>query len=1135
MRSTKNWSASITRALRTMTSTHPEPLGAAELAEVELALFLLAEVKEDARAIDVWPLLGGYPYARAFNPRLTPEQDRRVQTARYYLAGLRRRHIWLQRLERYMAVDQQYRGYDLDAMDAAAARRDPSIAPGRFDIYDQALDGLAVAPGEDLPLAGAGQQRFSAGRRDLSVNIPEPLVTDAVPVPMPLRAGKAGQGKPITVSHRDLLNAARAMMAAERANDVPRPRDWVRDLEDVEMSLAAAPSFAGDGFVHAKDWELTVDGLFHLVGMVGAGKSTIMHLLTYHCVVELGLKVTVVVGDVAESLKTVATFNALGSERISAAPIVGRSTRERHILRLHRRQHSAGKASMLEHSSPAFDYLSSACPIDALRGYEGADLLRIHEAPCERLYPAGVVVERDPLAVGSDKNAAASVPASKASRTAHGCPLWTRCPRHRAARDLVDAPVWVATMAGLLHARLPRHQTGERVRYLEAAADRSDLIIIDEADRVQTQLDDAFAPAATLCGSGDDSWIDWLQRHTITRATAEGRKHLTDSQIARWTGSLNVVHNAADRIYTMLNNDKPLRDWVGTKYFSAMTLHQELYQDWIDPDADDDEKRAAKKFFDDVLNAFRDRPVQAVRDRTTDKGALVAELVDLTNLLLSSGDDDAAGRLDDCLARLTGGASRTSREQGRNRRRFAFAMLVAALDNQLTVLISMWPGVEAALNLEAAANALTHRPPRDFEAVMVESPMGNVLGYQFTEEEPGPPAHSGALRFFHCNGVGRDLLRKLPRLGLSEEVPGPHVVLMSGTSWAGTSTRYHLGVPVKAILRPSPEKVAALHESAAYTAFQFSKDEAIRISGTGKNREAAVKEMLKQLATTDPALGPAAKSALELELDELPTERRRILLLTGSYDEARMVANYLNDRPRWSGKVTHLIADDADRDDAWYSLRRGDVAGYASLDSEILVAPLLAVERGHNIVLEDGTAALGSVYFLARPHDRPDNINLAIYAINDWAMRYTAPGGGFGDLPGAHDTLDDAAGAFRNEARKNWYRYLIRRISWSSLSHDEKSAFAWDQMVVMWQVIGRLVRGGVRARVHFCDAAFAPLDAQADGAFDTEHTGLLARFEYILRPYFDPHHTSVSAADRTVAQALFGPFWDALININEKE
>ena len=75
--------------------------------------------------------------------------------------------------------------------------------------------------------------------------------------------------------------------------------------------------------------------------------------------------------------------------------------------------------------------------------------------------------------------------------------------------------------------------------------------------------------------------------------------------------------------------------------------------------------------------------------------------------------------------------------------------------------------------------------------------------------------------------------------------------------------------------------------------------------------------------------------------------------------------------------MTTLISDDADFDDAWVTLpgggagearlRRGDVASFAATDSEILVAPLLAVERGHNIVVPGGKAAIGTVYFLARP------------------------------------------------------------------------------------------------------------------------------------------------------------------------
>jgi hypothetical protein len=1135
MRNTGGWSAPVVRALRGWPAGRTGWLRPAELAEVELALYLLAEVKPDARAIDLWPLFSGFPYAQAFVPGIPAETRRRIETARHYLSGLRRRYVWTQRLEQYLAVDQQFRGYDLAAIDAVPVPRTPSLAADRFDIYERALQGVHASPGNLLAIAEAGEYRFSTGQESHAVYIPTMLVGGPDVAQMPLRAGKAGKGMPITVSRSDLREAARAMDAAEAANQDVRPRQWLRSLGEVEMSVARA---AGEGmpggppFADAAEWEMTVDGLFHLVGMVGAGKSTIMHLLTYHCVVQLGLKVTIVVGDVAESLKTTMIFNHLRSSRISAAPVIGRSTRERHIQRLHRRKHSAGQPSMLAHSDPAFNYLSSACPVDALRGYEGVTQLRIQEAPCERLRPVEAATDPlNPEAVGEDR----AVGDVKKSGATQGCPLWSRCPRNRAARELVDSPVWVATMPGLLHARVPRHQTDENVRYLEAAADRSDLIIIDEADRVQTQLDTAFAPAETLCGSGEESWVDWLQRHTISQLTAQGRKGLSDDFVARWTGSLNVVHNAADRIYMMLNSSSDLRQWVGTNYFSAVTLHQRLYSRWARTDPDrTDERDEDAKFFERVLDAFRDNPIQAVDDRTSDESKLVGELVDLTNMLLASGGDDA--RLDRCLGGLTRGAYQRTSEQARDRQRFALAMLVAALANQLTTLTNMWPSVEAELSLESAANTLTRRPPKDFEAVMAESPMGNILGFQFTEERPGPPAHSGALRFFHCNGIGRDLLHRLPNIGLSEEISGPHVLLMSGTSWAGTSTRYHLGVPVDAILRPPQASVDAVRRTSFALHLQYDrKGEAISISGKSqRNRPAAMKELLSRLAVPDADL-VGSLSPLEVDLDDLPEDRRRILLLTGSYDEARTVAEFLQGTRRWADKVTLLIADDADQDDLWFSLRRGDVANYAALDSEILVAPLLAVERGHNIVLDDGTAAIGAVYFLVRPHDRPDDINLAIHAINDWAMRYTRPPlGEFYRLPDRFLTLDAAAGEFRQEARRKWYRYLTRKVAWSGLGNAEKDAFAWDQLVVMWQVIGRLVRGGVEARVRFCDAAFAPVTARLDELQDTPTTSLLRRFEEILGPYFDPQ-SAVAPADKAVAAALFQPFWDALTEIDERD
>ena len=98
------------------------------------------------------------------------------------------------------------------------------------------------------------------------------------------------------------------------------------------------------------------------------------------------------------------------------------------------------------------------------------------------------------------------------------------------------------------------------------------------------------------------------------------------------------------------------------------------------------------------------------------------------------------------------------------------------------------------------------------------------------------------------------------------------------------------------------------------------------------------------------------------------------------------------------------------------------------------------------------------------------------------------------------------------------------------LPQDEKSAFTWDQLVVIWQVIGRLVRGGVPARVHFVDGAFSPREAGLKGD-DTSATSFLISMQEELEPYFDPA-SAISPIDRSLVKALYEPLYQALRDMN---
>lgn len=607
MRDRSSWHR---RCSRQLTDVWPDDLGAfrvADLLDVELGLYLLQRVAPTRAALDVWPLLGGYPHSEALGDVRSDEQRLRILRARHHLWVLRRGHAWSEALEAYLRVPQQLRGYDLESVDAVPRRRVPARAARRFEVFEELLTSGPEFATRRVPLAGSGEHTFRAQDRLHSVEITDDLLLGALPRSHALDAAPAGRGEPVDVTWEELESAAAAMDAKEEVIGGSRS-GWRGRLSRVRLLVRDE---ALGRFTRGE--RLRIDQLLHMVGMVGAGKSTLRDILTYHLVTRTSRRVTLVVGDVAETLAVVELFKRLG---VAAAPILGHSTRERNIGRLHRRTAVAGADTMLGHDHPGFAYLSSACPVDVLRGMEARRPLGIREAPCLGLYPAVDQEETpdDPLVEA--ENPAGRRPRPKPQRKL--CPLWNRCPRHRGARDLVDARVWVATPAGLVHSSVPQHQHDEQIRYLELACRLSDLIIVDEADRVQMQLDTVFAPASTLVGTYPNSWFDEVAVHKFQQMARDGRLQLSERDVDDWTNAVNTVSAATDRLYSLLVKDGELRQWISVDYFSAFTLHNLLIDSWFPGRDAGDQPPPAARLLDEALLRFRDDPLH--EHESTDDG-----------------------------------------------------------------------------------------------------------------------------------------------------------------------------------------------------------------------------------------------------------------------------------------------------------------------------------------------------------------------------------------------------------------------------------------------------------------------------------------------------------------------------------
>ncbi|MGE7385171.1 hypothetical protein ACQKM2_06720 [Streptomyces sp. NPDC004126] len=1214
MRDRESWHRKVSERLAPHWDASLRDLGImpAQLCQVELALTLLAAVVPGASAEGAYTLLGGYPFHRAVAGR-DRDRDAAVHVGRHLLWTLRRGRAWKELLDAYREVPARLREFALPpAGSGTPARRvGATVCPERTAVYEEALSELPGFVMRPLAQAPAGRSSFRDGRGRASVDIPEGLLFDRAPG-HDLGSGRAGGSRPLHVARADLEATARWMDDTEIEMGVSRPGRWSARLQEVEFALRDE---AGGTFRDSDTFPL--DGLLHLVGMVGAGKTTLMVLVAVWAA-RRGLRTTLVVGDVATQLTLTETLCALG---LRAVPILGASSRHTHAEGLHRRLASRGTTNLLDHHSAGFEHLSTACAVNGLRGPGATEPLRYVDAPCIGLHPhpRATAAEPDPAPVhGWDPFASATAmtgadaarpEADQLEGTAHGCPIWARCPRHQTVRDTVDALVWVANPASLVQTAVPGHLNDERLRHLELAVLRSDIVFVDEADVVQMRLDDLFAPSATLVRPNVESWLDRLHTHKIEELSRHGRVPLTDRDVEQWNSALAVVTAATDRLYRLLISDRELRAWVSAEYFSPWTLQEELLLDWfegddrqaVDPttffaeldsiedDLDlyegyedvpedlpeggertrrpgggraDPDRRLLARWLDD----FRDDPLGGAGPY----GSLTDTLIDVArDLLYSQAPRRTKGRVADLLRAMLPEVAAVAMEADAvrfdlNRRRLEFLLVLCTLHHRLERLTFLWPQVEAALRLDSRGGELARRAPLDYAPLIPEAPMGNVLGFQYlpedsdeSEADPEPQA-SGTLRFFRYAGVGRELLPALSRIGSDpfSDLPGPHVVLMSGTSWAGESTRAHVTVPVRAVLKPSRRTREAVLGTTFSTHFLYDERtrEPMFLSGTPqKARLEQARAMALRLARRS-ANGSA--SPLDLELARVgDDDRRRVLLLVGSYREAAAVAEALQGEQRWSGRVRLLVPDragdpegDGDPADVESAVRRGDVAMFAEDPmAEVLVAPVMAIERGHNILNAQGKAAFGVAMFLARPHPRPDDLTLAVYCVNDWITRFVRdlprrddrPGpAGFTDLVRAAGDLDSAGLALRSLGRSEWRRVLARRYVFSGLPAWEKRSFAWDQLVTLWQVIGRLVRGGVPARVVFVDAAFAPRTAWSLGPTvdrgRRSPDGLLEAFKSVLAPYFSEgdRHRFPDRLDPVVARALYEPFHQALHHLD---
>lgn len=1089
MRNISAWQRDLARRLKEQWQAQETRIGPAALCDIELGLTLLETLAPGAPAQALWPLLAGYPFPTETAAGWGDDERRMIANARHLLAPFRSPFPWRRALGHYRQLDERLRGFQIERLDLPARRREVSLCASRWETYTKALREPIPYARTEVRWAKPGAYGFAERRRRGHVAIPADLPLP--PRPSGHQLPNRSANPPIEVTHQELIDTARWMDETLTPGE-DKPGPWERRISRVQLDLfdTARTRLCASDALH-------IDGRMHLIGMVSSGKSTLMDVLAVWAA-RTGQQITIVVGDVISALDRADLYTRLG---LRAAPILGASNRELHINRLHRALTALHPATPLSQQHHGFRWLSTTCLLDGMR--DTATPIQIGQQPCLRLYPS--ISDEDEGEQGRPQ----------------ACPLYGCCTFHQAQRDLVDAAIWIATPASLVYTRVAPQLNQEQLRFAELVYRRSDLVIVDEVDQVQVQLDNIFSPSQTLVSRGNDAWLSRLSQQVLQRINQEGRGQLGDERVAAWCQAHDIAQTAASRAYALLLQSPVLQREIEQDYFTGWIILERVAFAMSGPERSEREQhpgyirlmRIFERFVDDPLGEREEQDLADLARQT-----LTMSLAERVRGQISTWIENNREPGVDITERLPTLALLVE-----------FALVASVLSTRLDLLLREWRFVERPLQLDGDNSFLFHRPPEDYLPVIPAAPMGNVLAFQYLRSGDDPNG-AGDLRFFRCMGVGRWLLLHLHELFAGDGIAGPNVLLLSGTSWAGSAPGYHVQAPVDGILRAPEREVAAIARSQfVYQPFHDREGRAIRVSGSrGQARATAINTILQQLARRSGLGGP---SRFERVRDKLPTGRQRILLLVGSYEEARAARTFLEQmRPDWKDKVLHLVSDDRQFESQWRSesagLQRGLVHRFAETGAWILIAPMLAVERGHNILNDQDQAAIGAAYFLVRPHPRPDDIGFAIHSINQWAVAR------HNDEPwlrqiceGQPLSVELVGTAFREAAYRQW-RYLLRLpMMYSTLPDRERDAVTWNQLVSIWQVIGRLIRGGVEAEVYFCDAAFKPETANT-GEYAHKSPSLLGGMSDVLKPYFTSQ--AADQSDATLVQALYGPFYQAL-------
>lgn len=907
----------------------------------------------------------------------------------------------------------------------------------------------------------------------------------------------------------------------EREANYPEIRqgNWVKRLQHFALMVPEI----GKGLQEEKVIEL--EGIKHLIGLPGAGKTTLLVLIAIW-LGKKGYKAMFVFPSIEVARQYMAT---LAFHEIKVGMLVGQSdgTRRRHADNIAEAIAASGGNGGFAYTLEQAETFSLNCVLPAFSTAD-TSLWGFGYAPCQEILQSG---------------------GKKGQMKKCLCPVWTMCGRNKAPRDLIDADIWVGHVLSM-DTEVPPHAIAERIRYFELIARTFDVVVFDEADMVQSTLD--TYGAATLRLSGAEDSIHLVIQEQIHNRFARGENYrLFDRTVELYSRDLAEFGNHNTSLVSAVQNMPSSR--VSKRYENQLLTVLRIVSDLLDGfektskrDRLDEQEvkeefsksRALTQFWETAAyHAFYDRTGIESHDRLN---------LDLCAKTLGINSDPLKQRWESLIRHFCRYLAENLIERRDNTIKeiaelfiplcFKDSTVSAEAYDTITLLVCVTfvilsyqrivPGTRTMV-----AEGLIRGPivestaTPELRKVIPENILGSFSGVKYSlksAETTRTQARNVELSYIIFVGAPRMLMHRFYRLFEAESgSTGPAILMTSATSFLEASPAYHINSGPHYLLKPRQTEHAP--QNSIYR-FKWLSDrergsEPLRYSGAGELRDRNLEKMVETLVRGGTTKSEIYKSIRNFDVRD--GIYRKAALIVNSYEQARTIKEFINNYHPDVGKRTKAIVrslKSRDKPTDFVTTAQCEALGDDET-CDIIIFPMLAIGRGVNIVFTKGyrklDAAIGTIYFLTRPHPTTDDMQLLYSLAGKATQEFDS------QMFTEQEDLQKLSNAWKQSRKQLWKttnRLLREPLMASRLGEDLFKPFTANQMVAILQTIGRGMRNGCPVQVYFVDAAWAIKSTQDQP--DSGRDSMLVQMRIILEECVKHSDPVV----REIYQELYGAF-----------